>query len=282
MDIVEKVNRSLDGIRRTSDTGVEYWMARDLQVPLGYSRWEKFESVIEKGIMACESSGTDPKNHFHPKVKMIIIGKGAKRKQKDYYLSRYAAYLIAMNGNPRLLEIATAQTYFAVQTRKQEIAERGYDLNKRIELRERVKTANKHLNDAASESGVQNYALFHAAGYKGLYGIYPKAIKVRKGIDRKEEILDRAGRAELAANEFRITQTEEALTKSQITGDISAQRIHETIGKEVRNTIEKIGGTMPEDLPAEPSIKKMIADKNKKGGLIEQKLIEDKEENKKA
>jgi DNA-damage-inducible protein D len=256
MEYLEPVNVTFDQIKKIAPNGVEYWMARDLQAPLGYERWEDFESVIKKAQMSCESMGTEPSNHFHQTGKMVTIGSGAKRKVSDFYVSRYAAYLIAMNGNPKLPQIAAAQNYFAVQTRKQELSDEfGNDVLKRLELRERVKDANKHLNDAAHKAGVQNYALFHEAGYQGLYGIGLKEIKIKKGLHQKEQLLDRAGRAELAANEFRITQAEEILTKAEVKGEGQARQVHKKVGEIVRKTIKEIGGTMPEDLPAEQSIK---------------------------
>ncbi|MFC1476254.1 DNA damage-inducible protein D [Candidatus Zixiibacteriota bacterium] len=260
MNLIEVVRPALDSRRKTTKLGAEYWMARELQQPLGYAHWAKFEKVVEKARMACESTGVDPDNHIYPAVKMVSIGSGAKREQRDYYVSRYGAYLIAMNGNPRLPQIAAAQTYFAVQTRRQEIADReGDNTAKRVELRERVRIANKHLGDAAKTSGVQNWALFHDAGYRGLYGLGLKGIKKRKEIPPKENILDHAGRTELAANEFRITQTEQALVRDEIHGDLEARETHRRVGQAVRDTISELGGTMPEDLPPEPTIKKLEA-----------------------
>lgn len=263
MDIVRAVRQSLDDFKHISNEGIEYWMARDLQAVLGYSTWREFDIVIKKAQMACDSSGSDSKNHIVEKYKMVSIGSGAERERKDYFVSRYGAYLIAMNGNPRLLQVATAQNYFAIQTRRQEIADQTRELEQRIALRRRVKDANKHLNSAAKDCGVQSYAHFHAAGYKGLYGLNMSEIRERKGIGEKENILDRAGRAELAANEFRITQAEEILKKGNIRGDENAQITHKKVGEEVRKTIAKLGGTMPEDLPAEPLIKKLIKGKTK-------------------
>jgi DNA-damage-inducible protein D len=280
MKLVKAVYNSLDDLKRLTNDGIEYWMARDLQKPLGYSTWREFEAVIKKAQMACDSSGSDSNNHFVEKYKMASIGSGAKRKKRDYFVSRYGAYLIAMNGNPKLQQIAMAQNYFAVQTRRQEIADIHREIEKRIELRERVKSANKHLGDAAKDSGVQDYARFHAAGYRGLYDLRLKEIKERKNIDPKDELLDRAGRAELAANEFRITQTEQALKRNEIEGDIPARKTHEKVGKEVRNTIAKLGGTMPEDLPAEPSIKKLMAGSQKKTKLLKKR--EEQDENGKS
>lgn len=154
MDNVPAVHSRLDSLRRVSPNGVEYWMARDLQVSLGYARWENFSGVIERARMACESMDVDPANHIRRTAKMIAIGKGGKRERVDFYVSRYGAYLIAMNGDPKLQEIAYVQSYFAIQTRKQEIAEHAGELEKRVELRERVKKANKYLGRAAKASGV--------------------------------------------------------------------------------------------------------------------------------
>ena len=278
MNVTITVRTSLDAVKRLSPKGVEYWTARDLQAPLGYSRWEKFERVVQKAIMACESTGEESGNHFHPRVKMVGVGSGAKRKQHDWYVSRYAAYLIAMNGNPKLPQIAEAQTYFAVQTRKQEIADQARDVNKRIVLRDRVKEANKHLTDAAKEAGVQSWGLFHDAGYRGLYGIGLRDIKKRKGLDAKDDLLDRASRTELAANEFRITQTEDALKRDQIQGDSIARNTHKKVGEAVRKTIRDLNGTMPENLPAEPSIKKLTSASRKKQKLLK---AEEKDNNEK-
>jgi len=276
MESLEPVAPTLDNLRKKSPTGAEYWMARDLQLPLGYDRWEKFEAVIQKARMACESAGVEPGNHFHETTKMVPIGSGVTRKIQDYYVSRYAAYLIAMNGNPKHQQIAAAQNYFAVQTRRQEIADKfGPDVEKRIELRDRVKDANKHLMDAAKNAGVQGqgYALFYDAGYRGLYGMGLKIIKRRKGITEKDELLDRAGRAELAMNEFRATQTEDMLKRNNVQGETNARNVHQKVGNAVRETVKQLGGTMPEDLPPEQSIKEL------KKEIKSQKLLPDSKKN---
>ncbi len=275
MDVTETIRASLDAVKRLSPNGIEYWMTRDLQSPLGYAKWENFEGVIKKAQMACESTGVDPSNHILATRKMVGVGSGAERERRDHYVSRYGAYLIAMNGDPRLPEIATAQTYFAVQTRRQEIADQARDVNKRIELRDRVRVANKHLGDAAKDAGVQTWGLFQDAGYSGLYGLGLRDIKKRKGLDAKDDLLDRAGRTELAANEFRITQTEDALKRDQIQGDSLARATHKKVGEAVRKTIEELDGTMPEDLPAEPSIKKLTAASRKEQRLLKAKEGED-------
>jgi DNA-damage-inducible protein D len=258
VESIESVKVTLDQLRKVGPKGHEYWEAREIQLPLGYARWEDFEAVIQKARMTCESMGTEPRNHFHLVVKLVPIGSGAQRKIDDYLVSRYGAYLIAMNGNSKIPQIAAAQNYFAVQTRKQELTEQfGIDIAKRAELRVRVKDANKHLVEAAKYAGVQRYDLFHAAGYHGLYTMPLKQIKEKKGIDPKEDLLDRAGRAELAANEFRITQAEEKLKREKIQGQDRALAAHKKVGEAVRKTISELGGTMPEDLPAEPSLKKL-------------------------
>ena len=246
--------RSLDKIKQTHEKGFEYWLARDLQIALGYTHWDSFKDVIEKAKMACESVGGIPNNHFADMPKMVNIGSGTKRAVDDVALTRYACYLIAMNGAPSKPEIAAAQTYFAVQSRKQELNE----IEDRLKLRDRVKVANKELNSAAKAVGVDNYAFFHDEGYKGLYGgLRSSDIKRVKGINQKEDLLDRAGRAELAANEFRITQTEIRLRNEDIKGQKKAEEVHYFVGNEVRQTMKKAGGKMPEDLPAEPPIKQL-------------------------
>lgn len=275
MEFIEPVRVSLEQLKKIATSGGEYWMARDLQMPLGYIKWENFLDVIKKARMTCESTGVDADNHILQTGKMVSIGSGAQRNRLDFYVSRYGAYLIAMNGDPGLSQIAAAQSYFAVQTRRQELNDQfGSDITKRIELRERVKDAVKHLGEAAKDAGVQNYALFHEAGYRGLYSMGLTEIKQRKGLDPKENLLDRAGRAELAANEFRITQAEQIIKRDNVKGDINAREAHQKVGSAVRKTIKELGGTMPENLPAEPSIKK-IAKKVKIRNLLDSK--EDKE-----
>jgi DNA-damage-inducible protein D len=194
---------------------------------------------------------------------MMALGKGAERQVEDVALSRYACYLVAMNSDPNKLEVAIAQSYFAVQTRRQELADESANIESRLNLRDRVKDANKFLNSAAKDAGVQQYGLFHDAGYRGLYGgLSLREIKAKKGIDAKNDLLDCINRAELAANEFRITQTEMTLRRESIKGEINARETHKKVGTEVRNTIRKLGGTMPEQLPAVEPIKEL--EKSKK------------------
>jgi DNA-damage-inducible protein D len=238
-------------------------MARDLQPLLGYTSWENFANVIEKAKMACESAGVDAGDQFHDATKGIQAGKGAEVQRTDMFLSRYACYLIAMNGDPRKAEVGLAQTYFAVQTRRQEIRDQNPEL-RRVEMRQRVKEANRGLNSAAKDAGVQNYGLFHDAGYRGLYGLGLQDIKARKGIPSKDDLLDRAGRVELAANEFRITQAEDKLRREQVKGETHAIQTHREVGQAVRTTIQQLGGVLPENLRAEPSIKKLASARKSK------------------
>lgn len=256
---------SIDKCKRKSPNGSEYWMARDIQAAIGYSRWESFRDVIEKARMACESAGLSADNQFRQTAKMVLIGSGAERQMEDWFLSRYACYLIAMNGDPAKREVGYAMTYFAVQTRLQEAQNQLTAEEKRLMLRNRVKDANKSLNSAAKKAGVQRYGIFHDAGYKGLYGGLGRAqIQAKKGIPDTEDLLDCIDRAELAANEFRITQTEQKLIRDQVSGEQPAIDTHFEVGQQVRTTIRKIGGTMPEELPAVESIKKLEPKKSKK------------------
>lgn len=256
MDL-DSTNTALDAAKKLTPKRHEYWMARDLQVVLEYKEWDNFAAVIEKAIRACIESGEAQENHFRPTTKMVGIGSGAQRSIPDYYLDRYACYLIAMNGNPAIQKIAKAQTYFAVQVRRQEIQDEAAPLDKRIAQRQRLKTAVVKLNAAAKAAGVQNFAFFHDAGYRGLYEMGLTDIKRKKGLAHDEDLYDRAGRAELAANEFHKTQTEEKLAKTGLHGQQAAQNTYREVGQQVREAIRKIGGTMPEDMKPEVSIKEL-------------------------
>jgi DNA-damage-inducible protein D len=257
-------NLSFESIKKINAHGIEYWSARDLQSLLGYSQWRFFENAINKAIESCKQSGNDQKNHFAGARKLVEIGSNTQREVDDYHLSRFACYLIAQNGDPRKKEIAEAQKYFAIQTRKQELSEvMAADLE-RLMMRKQVSEEFKALSGAARDAGVQNkmFGIFHDAGYKGLYGGFGvDAIKAKKGIPPKENLMDRMGTTELAANQFRMTQTREKLKRENIKNQRDAIETHEMVGKEVRAAIAKIGGTPPEYLPpAEPikNIKKRL------------------------
>jgi DNA-damage-inducible protein D len=268
MDIeINQTIKNLETNKQLTTRGGEYWMARTLQTILGYTTWENFEWVIEKAKIACETSGIDPDDHFLETTKMVEIGSGAKREQVDLFLDRYACYLIAMSGDSKKIEIGTAQTYFAVQTRLQELQQQRQSAldsdETRLKLREEVKAHILDLNSTAKQAGVQRYGLFHDAGYRGLYEMGLAQIKLKKGLKTNEQLFDRAGSAELAANYFRITQAEEKLKRDKVNNERQAIDTHLEVAREVRRTIKKIGGVMPENLPAEPSIKKIASQKKK-------------------
>jgi len=249
-------NKNFESIKKIDENGIEYWKARELLPILGYKKWEKAEDVVARAARACINSGQDVDNHFHRTGKMVKIGSNTVRKIRDYKLDRYACYLIAQNGDPKKSEIALAQTYFAIQTRKQEVFDQLPDTAKRLFIRNEVSDQNKKLFRTAKEAGVNNFALFNNAGYKGLYGMPLSGIERKKGI-KKGELLDRAGSTELAANLFRITQTDEKLRKDKTQGDYSASQTHFMVGGKVRQTIKEIGGTTPEHLPTEKHIKEV-------------------------
>jgi len=248
--------KGFEDIKKNDENGVEYWTARELMPLLGYKKWEKAEEVVARAAGACMNSGQDVDNHFHRTGKMVKIGSDTVRKIKDYKLDRYACYLIAQNGDPKKTEIALAQTYFAIQTRKQEIFEQLSNTSKRLFIRSQVCDHNKKLFKTAKGAGVSKFGLFNDAGYRGLYGISLSDIEQRKGI-KKGELLDRAGSTELAANLFRITQTDEKIKQDKTQGEHQASQTHFMVGGKVRQTIKEIGGTTPERLPAEKHIKEV-------------------------
>ena len=263
MKNINKNNASFEDIKHIDKNGVEFWYARELQSVLDYKEWRKFDGVIQRAIKACENSNINTSEHFVGADKMVSIGSGATRKQIDYKLTRYACYLIAQNGDSRKKVIALAQTYFAVQTRKQEISENEYRLltedEKRFYQRDLTRKGNYSLNQTAKKAGVKNFDKFHNSGYKGLYnGETADDIAKRKGLRYREDILDNMGSEELAANLFRITQTESRLKKDNIHTEIEANKTHYNIGKNIREVIAKNGGTMPEELPTpEKSLKQL-------------------------
>ena len=263
-----------ESIKHLDENGAEYWLARELYPLLGYSRWQRFVTVIEKAKQSCLTFGINVQDHFTNVGKMVPIGSGSERQVDDFALSRYACYLIVQNGDPSKPVIAAGQTYFAVQTRRQELsdAERFGTLTddqKRLLLREEMRKHNKQLADAAHDAGVIDpfqYAIFQNSGYKGLYGgLGAKDIHKRKGLKKGQDILDHMGHTELAANLFRATQTEEKLRRDHIKGVSEANQTHYTVGKAVRETIKNLGGTMPEDLPTpDKSIKELKRDEKKR------------------
>ena len=256
---------TFEEIKHVDDNGNEYWYARELMNALEYKRWDKFCNVIESAKIACEKSSCIVTDHFSQVGKMVNIGSKTSRNIIDYKLSRYACYLIVQNSDPRKATVALGQTYFAVQTRKMELTEEEYSKlsedEKRLYRRKQTKDGNKILYRVAKEKGVKNFDKFTNAGYKGLYnGETANDIARRKGLRYREDILDNMGSVELGANVFRITQTEALLEKQEKPNENMATDTHYKVGKAIRETIEKLGGTMPEDLPTP---KKSIKDLEK-------------------
>ncbi|MCX6763441.1 MAG: DNA damage-inducible protein D [Candidatus Moranbacteria bacterium] len=260
--IISSLNKDFESIKKVDENSVEYWEARELMPVLGYLKWENAEEVIGRAARACLNSGQAVDNHFHHIRKMVEIGSNTVREVRDWKLDRYACYLIAQNGDPKKTEIAVAQTYFAIQTRRQEVFERLTEADKRLFVRGQVSEHNKKLFKTAKRAGVTSFGMFNDFGYKGLYGMSLTEIENKKGI-KKGELLDRSGATELAANLFRITQTDDKLKKDNIKGSYNATQTHFMVGGKVRQTIKDIGGTMPEDLPAERHIKELKSEKKK-------------------
>ena len=250
-------HQTFESLKHTLEDS-EFWYARELQTTLDYSRWQRFERVIKKAIQACEGSGQLSEDHFTQVVQMVEIGSGAKRSTPDYQLSRYACYLIVQNADANKAVIANGQTYFAIQTRRQELKDDTdfQQLNenqKRLMLRNELADHNRQLAAAAKDAGVEtsiDYAVFQNHGYQGLYGgLDNKAIHQRRGLKKSHKILDHMGSTELAANLFRATQTEEKLKRDEVGNKSQANQTHFEVGTKVRDTIKDLGGTMPEDLP---------------------------------
>jgi DNA-damage-inducible protein D len=253
-------------IRQIDPDDLEFWSARDLMKVLDYVSWQKFKNVLLKAQIACENSGNDPTDHFVHAVKMAAIGSDAKREVEDMHLSRYACYLIVQNADPAKEVVALGQTYFAVQTRRQEVADAEAlaelsEDQRRLLLRQRVKLQNTDLASAAKSAGVVtavDFAIFQNHGYRGLYnGLTAQDIHKRKQLKKSQHILDHMGTTELAANLFRSTQAEDKLRRDNIQGKDAANEVHYQAGVVVRRAIAELGGTMPEDLPTAESIKKL-------------------------
>ena len=268
MKNIEYNIKTFENIKHVDENGKEFWYARELMLALEYTKWSNFNLIINKAKNACISSNLMILDHFADVGKTIKMPKGASKIIDDYKLSRYACYLIAQNGDSRKESIALAQTYFAIQTRKQELNEKEYselsEDEKRFYQRNLTRKGNYSLNQAAKKVGVKNFDKFHNSGYKGLYnGETADDIARRKGLRYREDILDNMGSVELGANIFRITQTESLLNKQVENSEKVAINTHYKVGKAVRKTIKELGGTMPEDLPTPNKSLKELEKKNK-------------------
>lgn len=255
---VEMHHKTFESIRQTDADGNEYWLSRQLGRVLEYSEYRHFQPVLERAKEACQNSGHQVADHFEDYLEMVEIGSGAKRPIREVRLSRYACYLIVQNGDPSKPVIANGQTYFALQTRRQELSDQASfgqlsEDQRRLMLRNEIAQHNKDLAAAARQAGVEtplDYAIFQDHGYKGLYGgLGAKDIHGKKGLKKSQKILDHMGSTELAANLFRATQTEEKLKREEVTGKAAANRTHHEVGRKVRQTIQDLGGTMPENSP---------------------------------
>ena len=255
-ELIKYSEQTYESIKHVNEYGEEYWLARELQPVLEYAQWRRFSDAIERAKLACKNSGFAVEDHFADVGKMVDIGSGAEREIDDVMLSRYACYLIVMNGDPRKEVIAIGQSYFAVKTRQQELIDNYEQMTedqKRLAIRNEMIAHNKSLAEAAQMAGIadqREYAIFQNKGYQGLYGgLGAKEIHARKGLKKSQKILDHMGSTELAANLFRATQTDEKLRRENIQGKQAAYDTHYQVGKKVRQTIKELGGTMPEDLP---------------------------------
>ena len=269
--LVNITEENFESIKHMDEDGIEFWYGRELMKVLDYSSWDKFKKIIKKAMIACENSQVSIKQCFSQLGKTSKMPNGGEKyvEDFDYKLNRYACYLVAQNGSSKKKTIALAQTYFAVQTRKQELTRKEYEQlsedEKRLYTRKNVRDKNKYLFDTAKIAGVRNYGKFNNYGYRGLYnGETAKDIANRKGISEKEDILDYMSSTELAANLFRITQTDEVLKNKNINNEDEACNTHHKVGQAVRQTIKRIGGTMPEDLPTPAKSTKQIEKEKQK------------------
>ena len=246
---MDKPMMVFETIKRINEYGQEFWSARDIMSPLGYARWENFEVAVSRAKESCKNSNQTVRDHFRDVTKTILMPKGASKEILNVMLSRYACYLIAQNGDPRKEEIARAQTYFAIQTRIQEVQNQRIEDQKRVYLRGELTAHTKHLAVTATKAGVKNYGVFTNYGYMGLYGgMKLQELKKHKRLDAKQNLLDHVGSEELASNLFRATQTDAKIEREQIKGEAKANQTHFEVGRKVRQTIRDLGGTMPEKL----------------------------------
>ena len=250
---------ALDRLKRTSPEGVDYWHARDINITLGYPKWREFLALMERAGESLSKNSIDPSHHFVLTHKMVELGSGSQRQVDDYFLSRSACYLTAMNGDPIKPEIAAAQAYFVVMTREKELEDERSDDEKRLELREKVTQSVKVVSAVAQAAGVRNQMqpIFHDQRYQGLYGMSLKDLKDLKGLQEKEQMFDRAGPLELSMHDFQMKLAADVIAKSNVKGKQAAIRTNLEVAKRVRGTVKESGGTLPEHLPLEAPIKEV-------------------------
>ena len=261
----------LERLKRTTAEGEDYWLARDINTTLGYPNWREFEALMERAGESLRQNGIDPSHHFVLTHKMVELGSGSQRQVDDYFLSRSACYLTAMNGDSSKPEIAAAQAYFVVKTREKELEDERSDDEKRLELREKVTQSVKVVSGVAQAAGVrsQMQGVFHDQRFRGLYGMSLKDVKGLKGLGQKDQLLDRAGLLELSMHDFQMNLAADVIDKSATKGEQAAIRTNLEVAQRVRRTVEKSGGTLPEHLPLEPPIKevkKRVASQKKLSG----------------
>lgn len=274
IDIEKYSEKTFEKIKQMTEDGIEFWYARQLQTVLEYREWRNFSKVVEKAKEACKNSKHKVFDHFVDVNNMVELGSGGQRQIQDIMLSRYASYLIVQNADPRKEIVALGQTYFAKKTREREIEEQIEQLTeeqKRLAIRNELTNHNKSLAEAAQMAGINKgieYAVFQNKGYEGLYGgLRAKEIHQRKKLKKSQQILDHMGSTELAANLFRATQTDDKLRRENIKGKEKANQTHYEVGSKVRQTIQELGGTMPEDLPTPQKSVKQIKNEHKKKEL---------------
>jgi DNA-damage-inducible protein D len=250
---------ALERAKHTSPEGVEFWLAREVCPILGYTEWRNFEDVMDRASDSLKTNGVDPSHHFVGTTKMVGLGSGSQRQVNDHFLSRAACYLVAMNGDPSKPEVAAAQAYFAIQTRRMEVADSLSADEERLRLREKVKKSHKRVSGVAQEAGVRSHmqGIFHDARYQGLYGMSLADLKLVKGLKESEQVFDRAGPLELSANDFQMNLAADVIAKERVRGEQPAIRRNKEIASQVRQTIRASGATLPENLPLEPPIKEV-------------------------
>jgi DNA-damage-inducible protein D len=244
---------------KVTEDGIEYWLAREIMPILGYETWRRFEETLERARAALVGNGVEPSQHFAESGKMVELGNASQRRVTDYFLTRAACYLIAMNGDPTKPEIAAAQAYFAIQTRRMEVQDALSEDEKRLNLRDKVRQSHKRVSKTAQDAGVRNHmqGVFDDARVQGLYGMSLNELKAMRGLESNEEIFDRAGPLELSANDFQMNLAADVIRKEKIRGEQPAIDRNKQVAAHVRNTITQVGGTMPERLPLETPIKEI-------------------------